>query len=68
MDRAFADFLGSFANALAAVAVLAALCAAVVEASDSSKPEISPAVPYLAALGIVIYLAAGVLKYLVVGG
>jgi hypothetical protein len=67
MDPAFADFLSSFANALAAIAVLAALCAAVVEGSDSNKPEISPAVPYLAALGIVIYLAARALKYLVAG-
>jgi hypothetical protein len=66
MDRALADLFSSFANALAAFSVLAALCAAVVEASNSKK-EISPAVPYLAALGIVIYLAARALRHLVSG-
>jgi len=67
MDHALAEVLSSFASALAATAVFAALFAAVVETSDPKKAEISPAVPYLAALGIIIFLAGRALRYFVAG-
>jgi hypothetical protein len=63
MDPALAEVVSSIATALAATAVFAALFAAVVDTSDPHKAEVPPAVPYLAALGIIIFLAGRVLRY-----
>jgi hypothetical protein len=65
MDPELAKVLSSFADALAATAVFAALFAAVVDARK--KAEISPGVPYLAALGITLFVAGRALRYLVAG-
>jgi hypothetical protein len=67
MDPAFAKVLASFASALAAIAVFGALFAAVVDTSDPRKAEVPPGVPYLAALGIIIFLAGRALRYLAAG-
>jgi hypothetical protein len=67
MDPAFAEVLSSFASALAAIAVFGALFAAIVDTSDPHKAEVPPVVPYLAALGIVIFLAGRAVRYLVAG-
>jgi hypothetical protein len=66
MDPAFAEFLSLFTDAVATIAVFGALIVAVL-ASDSEKAGVPIAVPYLAALGIIIFLAGRTLRYLVAG-
>jgi len=67
MDPALAEVLNAFASALAAIAVFGALFAAVVDTSDPHKAEVLPGVPYLAAVGIIVFLAGRALRYLVAG-
>jgi ABC-type uncharacterized transport system permease subunit len=67
MDPALAEVLGSFAYALAAMAVFAALLTAIVNASVSRKAEISPVVPYLAALGITLFIFGRLIEYVFAG-
>lgn len=67
MDPAFAEVVNSLTTALAAIAVFAAFFAAVVDASDPHKAEVPPAVPYLAALGIFLFLFGRVIRYVFAG-
>jgi hypothetical protein len=67
MDPALAEVISSFAYALAATAVFAALFTAVVDASDSKNGKISPAVPYLAALGITLFALGRLIRYVLAG-
>jgi hypothetical protein len=65
MDPAFAEVVNSLTTALAAIAV--AFFAAVVDASDPHTAEVPPAVPYLAALGIFLFLFGRVIRYVFAG-
>jgi hypothetical protein len=67
MDPAIAEVLSSLADALAAIAVFVALSIAIADGSDPNKAEIRPSVAYLAAFGIIIFVAGRTLRYHVAG-
>ena len=67
MDPALAEVLNSFTTAIAMIAVFAALFAAVVDTVDARKSEVRPSVPYLAALGIVVFLFGRGIRYVFAG-
>ena len=63
MHPTFVQVICSCADALAAIAISSALLIAVFDASN--KAEIPPAVPFLAALGIILFVAERILRYFV---
>jgi hypothetical protein len=63
MDPASAEVVSSIATALAITAVFGALFAAVLEAGATGNVTVKTAVPYIAILGVVIFLAGRALRY-----
>jgi hypothetical protein len=57
------EVASSFANALAIIAVFGALIALVVESGDHTKADVPTTAPILAALGVIIFLAGNILRY-----
>jgi len=63
MDPTSAEVLSSIATALATAAVFAALMAAVLAGGEPNKTAVPAAVPYVAILGVSIFLAGRALRY-----
>ena len=60
----FAEVLGWFADALAVIAVFGALVALIIESGNHDKAGL-PA-PILAVVGVIIFLAGNILRYVFV--
>jgi hypothetical protein len=56
------EVVGWFVNAVAVIAVFAALVALIVESRDHDKAHVTVA-PILAAVGVIIFLAGNVIRY-----
>jgi H+/Cl- antiporter ClcA len=59
----FAEVFGWFANALAVVAVFGALVALIIESGNHHKEGEPKAAPILAVVGVIIFLAGNILRY-----
>jgi hypothetical protein len=59
----FAEVLSWFADALAVIAVFGALVALIIESGDHDKVREPTAAPILAIVGVIIFLAGNVLRY-----
>jgi hypothetical protein len=59
----YAEIVSSFANLLAVIVVFGALFAIVLEIRDESTAAVPTIAPVLAALGVFIFLAGNVLRY-----
>jgi hypothetical protein len=58
----FAEVLVWFADALAVIAVFGAL-ALIIESGDHDKAGVPTAAPILAVVGVIIFLAGNILRY-----
>jgi hypothetical protein len=60
----FAEILGWIADALAVIAVFGALVALIIESGDHDKASEPTAAPILAIVGVIIFLAGNILRYI----
>jgi hypothetical protein len=59
----FPEVLSWFADALAVIAVFGALVALIIESGDHDKAGVPTAAPVLAVVGVIIFLAGNILRY-----